>query len=226
MSVESRDTVRMMTALANPILGIKRLNSDYCNWYLKALHVAISDDKGVELCDVQALINHVNQEKESVLERQKYVNAVNQSLGGSDPNRTLYILRQLLDTEPMSELVVLEFAAALYHEEMNNFRSITEEDLSFEMICGAIRTLTQVAQVTQAVDGRNVTELLFVLEEPMLSFDGLNTSLTESYMAALTGLRNNKIRRGDFCNVLTHNEIQSCIITVNEDTERVGKLNF
>jgi hypothetical protein len=221
LSVESRDTVRMMAALAHPILGIKRLNPDYCNAYLKALHIAICcDDKGVELCDVQALINQVNHEKESMLERQKYVNAVNQSLRGPDPNRTLQILRQLLDTEPMSELVVLEFAAALYHEEMNNFRSITEEDLSFEMICGAIRTLTQVAQVTQAVDGRNVTELLFVLEEPMLSFDGLNTSLTESYMVALTDLRRGKIHRRDFCTVLTHNEIQSCIIKVNEDTER------
>lgn len=220
MSVESRDTVRMMTALAHPILGIKRLNPDYCHAYLKALHVAICGDKGIELCDVQALINQVNHERESVLERQKYVNAVNQSLEGSDPNRTLRILRQLLDTEPMSELVVLEFAAALYHEEMNNFRSVTEEDLSFEMICGAIRTLTQVAQVTQAVDGRNVTELLFVLEEPMLSFECLNTSLTESYMAALTDLRRGKVRREDFCAVLTHNEIQSCILKVNEDAER------
>jgi hypothetical protein len=47
--------------------------------------------------------------------------------------------------------MVLEFASALYHEEMSNFRLLTEEDLSFEMICGAIRTLTQIAQVTQAV---------------------------------------------------------------------------
>lgn len=220
MSVESRDVVRMMTALAHPNLGIKRLNPDYCSAYLEALHSAICGDKGVELCDVQALINQVNHEKESLMERQRYVNAINISLEGSDPNRTLQILRQLLDTEPMSELVVLEFAAALYHEEMNNFRSITEEDLSFEMICGAIRTLTQVAQVTQAVDGRNVTELLFVLEEPMLSFDCINTSLTESYMAALTEIRRDKIRRGEFCTVLTHNEIQCCIIRVNEDVDR------
>ena len=220
LAVESRDQRRMMAALSHPILAMKGLNPEYCSAYMTALHSAISGDKGVERCDLQAIINQVNNEKESVMERQRFVNAVNHSLEGSDPARTLQLLRNLLDTEPMSELVVLEFAAALYHEEMNNFRAITEENLSFEMICGAVRTLTQVAHVTQAVDGRNVAELLFVLEEPMLSFDGVNTSMTESYMAALTELRREKSRRGDFCSVLTHNEIQCCIIQVNEDLER------
>lgn len=220
LAVESRDQRRMMTALSHPILGIKRLIPEHSTAYMVALHSAISGDKGVERCDLQAIINQVNIDKESLLDRQRYVNAVNASIGGSDPSRTLQLLRNLLETEPLSELVVLEFAAALYHDEMNHFRSITEEDLSFEMICGAIRTLTQVAHVTQAIDSRNVTELLFILEEPMLSFDGVNTSMTESYMAALTELRRDKIRRGEFCTVLTHNEIQCCIIQVNEDSNR------
>ena len=217
LAVESRDVRRMMTALSHPILGIKRINPNYCADYMQALNSAISGDKGVERCDLQAIINQVNHDKETVMERQRYVDAINVSLGGPDPNRTLQLLRLLLETEPMSELVVLEFAAALYHEEMNHFRSVTEEDLSFEMICGAIRTLTQVAHVTRAVDSRNVAELLFILEEPVLSFDGVNTSMTESYMAALTALRREKNQRGDFCSVLTHNEIQCCIIQVNED---------
>ena len=106
-------------------------------------------------------------------------------------------------------------AAALYHEEMSHFRSATEADLNFEMICGAVRTLTQVAQVTRAVDGRKVTELLCALEEPLLSFEGVNSSLTESYMAALSEFRLGKFQRSEFCTVLTHTEIQSCITQVN-----------
>lgn len=56
------------------------------------------------------------------------------------------LLRQLLDTEPLTDLVVFEFAAALYHEEMNHFRAMTREDLNEHMILGAIRTLTQVTR--------------------------------------------------------------------------------
>lgn len=53
-------------------------------------------------------------------------------------------MRKLLDTDPLTDLVVFEFAAALYHEEMNHFSAMTREDLNEDMILGAIRTLTQV----------------------------------------------------------------------------------
>ncbi len=143
---------------------------------------------------------------------------MNRALDDSNAERTFQLLCQLrdaTDTSDSGQLVLLEMAAALYHEEMSHFRSATEADLNFEMICGAVRTLTQVAQVTRAVDGRKVTELLFALEEPLLSFEGVNSSLTESYMAALSEFRLGKFQRSEFCTVLTHTEIQSCITQVN-----------
>jgi len=50
-----------------------------------------------------------------------------------------------------------------------------------------------------------------MLEEPTLSFEGINSSLTEAYMSSLIELRHNKVRQGEFCAVLTHSEIQNCI---------------
>ena len=50
-----------------------------------------------------------------------------------------------------------------------------------------------------------------MLEEPTLSFEGINSSLTEAYMTSLIELRHNKVRQGEFCAVLTHSEIQNCI---------------
>ena len=162
----------------------------------------------------------MNQKEESVRERQGLVNSLNRSLDGADASRTLQLLHQVLKECGSTDLEVLDMAAALYHEEMSNFRVATGEDLNVEMVVAAARTLTQVARVTQAVDKRNLMELLFVLEEPMLSFDGVNTSRTESYMAGLSDLRRSKMRRGEFCTVLTHTEIQGCIIQVNEELER------
>lgn len=216
LALESRDQSRVMDALSSPVLAIKNLQAEFCPDYISALRLAVNGDRGIEREKVQQVIDQVNQENEAVRDRQRYVGAINRSLDNSDPRRTLQLLRQLLDTDPSSELNVLEFAAALYHEEMRYFRSVTEEPLDYEMICGAIRTLTQVAHVTQAVDGRNVTDLLFTLEEPLLSFDGVNTSMTESYMVALTEMRRLKMRNKDFCDILTHTEIQSCIAQVNE----------
>lgn len=220
LTLESRDQRRFIQALSHPILAIKRIQPDRAAAYIAALRSAISGSKGIEHCNLQTIVDQVNEEHESVAERDRCIEAINRALDGDDPQRTLLLLRQLIETDPSSELAVLELAAALYHEEMNSFRSVTEEDLGYEMIVGAIRTLTQVAHVTQAVDGRNVAELLFVLEEPLLSFDGVNTSLTESYMASLTALREEKKRRRDFCTVLTHNEVQCCIFQVNEEVER------
>lgn len=164
------------------------------------------------------LSRQANRDEESVRDRQDQIDALNRSLDGPDARKTLALLKRLLcldeatgSSASSAELTVLDEAAALYHEEMSHFRMATGEHLSYEMICGAVRTLTLVAQVTRAVETRKVTELLFALEEPLLSFDGVNTSQTESYMAALTELRKQKIQRNDFCSVLTHTEIQSCI---------------
>lgn len=68
--------------------------------------------------------------------------------------------------------------------------------------------------MTQAVESQSVTELLFVLEEPMLSFEGVDTSMTQSYLGALQALRAQKTEMGFFCSVLTHAEIQHCISQV------------
>ena len=160
------------------------------------------------------MIDQINGEQESLDERALDVEDINISLGSCDALHTLHLLRQLLDTDPMTDLVVFEFAAALYHEEMTHFRSVTGEDLTEEMILGAVRTLTQVAAVTQAVDSQSVSELLFILEEPMLGFEGVETSMTDSYLTSLAQLRADKNRVGHFCSVLTHGEIQHCISQV------------
>lgn len=218
------DPQRLLKALSHPKLAIHRVRSNCGPAYVTALRSSI-DQRGMERCDLQKIIDEVNREEESVRERQGLVEALNRSLESSDATRTFQLLRQVIKESGSSDLEVLDIAAALYHEEMSHFRSATGEDLSPEMICAAVRTLTQVARVTQAVDRRNVTELLFVLEEPLLSFDGVNTSRTESYMAGLSELRRSKIRRGEFCSVLTHTEIQGCITQVNEDSEQEGAMD-
>ena len=153
LAVESRDQRCLMAAVAHPLLNIKRVVQQHCSPYMTALRSEVGRDRGIEREHLQRVIDRVNEEQQSVNDRQQYVDAVNRSLGAlnPEPERTLHLLRQLLDSDPSTGLSVLEFASALYHEEMSNFRSLTEEDLSFEMICGAIRTLTQIAQVTQAV---------------------------------------------------------------------------
>ena len=76
------------------------------------------------------------------------------------------------------------------------------------------KRLVQVAAVTQAVDSQSVSELLFLLEEPLLSFEGVDTSMIQSYLSALQALRAYKKDAALFCSVLTHAEIQHCISQV------------
>ena len=47
----------------------------------------------------------------------------------------------------------------------------------------------------------------FVLEKPMLRFDGVDIIMTKSYMKVLILNSTRENRRGDFCSMLTRNEI-------------------
>ena len=46
---------------------------------------------GIEECNLQTMVDQVNTEQESFGERQLYVQAINRSLGGSDPHHTLQV---------------------------------------------------------------------------------------------------------------------------------------
>ena len=226
LAVEQSDSALMMSALRNPILSVARLRPDLASSYFQALASVVAS-KGIERCDLQSIVDRVNADHESFRERDQHVKAINKSLASvhRDATRTLVMLRQLFEktsgtSDEFSNLTVLDMAAPLYHEEMANFRQMTEEDLNFQMICGAVRTLTRVAQVTQAVESRNVADLLFVLEDPLLGFEGFNSSMTTDYLVALGDMRREKVKAREFCPVLTHIEIQQCITQVNEGTSR------
>lgn len=61
LAVESRDRRRLMTALAHPVLAIKRVRPEHGTAYFTALRLAINGDRGIELCHLQKLIDQVKE---------------------------------------------------------------------------------------------------------------------------------------------------------------------
>ena len=94
-------------------------------------------------------------DEDSFLDRQVHVAAINEALaaGRSGAGRTVALIGRLIEADAAAcgapDATLLALAGPLYHDEMAHFRRMTDEDLDYEMICGAVRTLSRVARVTQ-----------------------------------------------------------------------------
>ncbi|KAK3096452.1 hypothetical protein FSP39_000292 [Pinctada imbricata] len=221
------DKELLLSALKSPSLGIRNVQDDNIDFYVISLRDAREnkqnnnngEDVVLEKDEIQQAVNTANLEASAEYQKAQAVIAINEAI---DTCEAQELMKALLN--PKAQLPpVHEFAFNLYFEEFHNMKDEKQADLEYEEIFAAVKVLSAVASINQAVDMGNHSATFEALRNPEACISNLDEPNADRYQASLEKAKHNK--REAPCEQLTHYEICTCVDQVNqqvhEEHERI-----
>ncbi|XP_071965733.1 ras GTPase-activating-like protein IQGAP1 isoform X2 [Antedon mediterranea] len=221
-ALENQNANVVLKALSNKILGLKNVDPDNIEWYMKELQAA-RDAKGQRLDkdEIQASINAANAKAKSQKDLSKAVADINAAICAENSAETLKALKRPEANLPK----VHDNGEQLYQSELKEIRDTNEEDLNHQQLSVAVQVLSAVVLINDALNTGSSDETINALLNPDATLDDVESDLSyaERYYSTLTAARQTKAEDG--INFLTQEEVQQCIEivnqTVHEEQERI-----
>uniref|UniRef100_A0A674I7N2 IQ motif containing GTPase activating protein 1 n=1 Tax=Terrapene triunguis TaxID=2587831 RepID=A0A674I7N2_9SAUR len=206
--LEQGDALALFEVLTSPALGLRGLQRENCDWYLKQL---LSDRQQKQ--EVwKSICNHC--------ERLGAVARINSAIQMGIAEKTV---AELLNPEAQLPQVY-PFAADLYQRELATLQQQSPEgNLTHPELSVAVEMLSSVALINRALDSGDVNTIWKQLSSPVTGLTNIEDENSQRYIDDLMKLKAQARTGGN--EFITWNDIQSCVdrvnIVVHEEHERI-----
>ncbi|XP_006030854.1 ras GTPase-activating-like protein IQGAP1 isoform X2 [Alligator sinensis] len=226
LALEQGDAVTLYEALTSPPLGLRGVQRENCDWYLKQL---LSDrqqkqESGLtgplQKEDLQQGVDAANSAAQQYQRKLASVVRINAAVRSGDADKTVAELMH-----PEAQLPqVYPFAAALYQKELATLQQQSPSgNLTHPELSVAVEMLSSVALINRALDSGDVNTVWKQLSSPVTGLTNIEDENSQRYIDALMKLKAQAHMEGN--EFVTWNDIQSCVdrmnIVVHEEHERI-----
>ncbi|KAL3866731.1 hypothetical protein ACJMK2_044012 [Sinanodonta woodiana] len=221
------DKKQLLECLKSSHLGLRNVKDENVDFYMVRLQEAVEVKRinnnvevvSLEKDEVQTAVNTGNLDADTEYQKTLSVQNINKAVG--ERNQEL-LMKQFQN--PSSQLPpVYSFAAVLYMEEFHNMKAEKEDDLDYDEIFAAVKVLSAIASINNAVDTGSIHGTLSALNDPNACIPNVDDHHEDRYHKCLAAAKLKKM--GETCDLLTHHEICSLVDEVNqqvhEEHERI-----
>ncbi|XP_056022517.1 ras GTPase-activating-like protein IQGAP1 isoform X2 [Ostrea edulis] len=212
------DNAIILQILKSPSLGIRGVQDENIDYYVQRLE-EVRDVKqnnnsnevvALEKEEIQQAVNMGNLDADKEYQRARAVDLINEAIDSCDADQLLKALQK-----PEAQLPpVFDFANALYFEEFHNMRDEKQSELDYDEISAAVRVLSSVAKINEAVDVGDQERTYKALCNSEACIPNLDETNADRYQILL---QESKEAKSDSpCDLLTHYEICTCVDQVNQ----------
>lgn len=197
------------------IRGVQDENIDYYVQRLDELKDIKQNNNSNEVVtldkeEIQQAVNKANLDADKEYQKARAVELINEAIDSCDSEQLLKALQN-----PSAQLPpVFDYACALYFEEFHNMRDEKQSELDYDEISAAVRVLSAVAKINEAIDVRDPDRTLKALTSPEACIPNLDETNADRYQTQLWERKQAKSESP--CDLLTHFEICTCINVVND----------
>ncbi|OWF47735.1 ras GTPase-activating-like protein IQGAP1 isoform X2 [Mizuhopecten yessoensis] len=235
------DPKLLLQALKSQYLGLKGVQDDNIAYYEERLKESFEnkqnnngeEDVILEREEIQQAVSTANLDADVEYQKAQCVVAINTAINSGDPAVLMRVLQN-----PAAKLPpVIPYGDVLYLEEFFNMRQEKQDDLDYDEIFAAVKVLSAVAAINEAVEVGDQDATFKALANEDACIPNLEDQNLDRYQKGLVHARATKtesiqeaddesaMTAGVPCTLLTHFEICSCVDQVNqqvsEEHERV-----
>ncbi|XP_060062495.1 ras GTPase-activating-like protein IQGAP1 [Ylistrum balloti] len=225
------DPTLLLQALKSQYLGLKGVKDDNIPYYRERLKESYEnkqnnngeEDVILEREEIQQAVSAANLDADVEYQKAQSVIAINAAITNGDPAMLMRALQN-----PAAKLPpVNPYGDALYLEEFFNMRQEKQDDLDYDEIYAAVKVLSAVAAINEAVEVGDQGATYKTLANEDACIPNLEEQNLDRYQKGLVNARATKTESiqeaGESaekvsvpCTLLTHFEICSCVDQVNQ----------
>ncbi|XP_060116396.1 ras GTPase-activating-like protein IQGAP1 [Heteronotia binoei] len=226
LALEQEDAAVLYEALSTAALGLRGLQPENRDWYLKQLlrdkqqKQEVGGGGPLQKEDLQAGVDMANRMAQQYQHRLAAVGRINVAVRNGDAEKTAVELMN-----PEAQLPpVYPFAAELYQKELATLQQQSPTgNLTHPELSVAVEMLSSVALINRALDSGDVSLVWKQLSSPVTGLTNVEDENSQRYIDDLLKLKAQA--RDEGTQFITWNDIQSCVdhvnIVVHEEHERI-----
>ncbi|XP_043536430.1 ras GTPase-activating-like protein IQGAP1 [Chiloscyllium plagiosum] len=231
-ALEQQDGTALYNALKSPALGLRDVELDNCDWYLKQL----SSDKQLKAQEqgskdpltkeeLQVGVDQANQDSRRFRKMLEAVSRINAAIrkGVAEDTVTELMNRdaQLPEVHP--------FAAELYQQELSTLQQQSHQgNLTHAELAVAVEMLSSVALINRALEAGDVNGVWRQIQNPVTGLTNVDDGNAQRYVDEL--MRMKAKARAESNEFLTWNDIQGSVdqvnIVVQEEHDRIKAIGL
>ncbi|KAH1184494.1 hypothetical protein KIL84_015110, partial [Mauremys mutica] len=226
LALEQGDVLALFEVLTSPALGLRGLQRENCDWYLKQLLSDRQQKQEAGLAgplqkeELQSGVDAANSAAQQYQRRLGAVARINSAIQTGIAEKTV---AELLNPEAQLPQVY-PFAADLYQRELATLQQQSPEgNLTHPELSVAVEMLSSVALINRALDSGDVNTIWKQLSSPVTGLTNIEDENSQRYIDDLMKLKAQARTGGN--EFITWNDIQSCVdrvnIVVHEEHERI-----
>ncbi|CAM5087688.1 unnamed protein product [Natator depressus] len=226
LALEQGDALALFEVLTSPALGLRGLQRENCDWYLKQLLSDRQQKQETGLAgplqkeELQPGVDAANSAAQQYQRRLGAVARINSAIQIGIAEKTV---AELLNPEAQLPQVY-PFAADLYQRELATLQQQSPDgNLTHPELSVAVEMLSSVALINRALDSGDVNTIWKQLSSPVTGLTNIEDENSQRYIDDLMKLKAQAHTEGN--EFITWNGIQSCVdrvnIVVHEEHERI-----
>ncbi|CAM4531333.1 ras GTPase-activating-like protein IQGAP1 isoform X1 [Lepidochelys kempii] len=226
LALEQGDALALFEVLTSPALGLRGLQRENCDWYLKQLLSDRQQKQETGLAgplqkeELQPGVDAANSAAQQYQRRLGAVARINSAIQIGIAEKTV---EELLNPEAQLPQVY-PFAADLYQRELATLQQQSPDgNLTHPELSVAVEMLSSVALINRALDSGDVNTIWKQLSSPVTGLTNIEDENSQRYIDDLMKLKAQAHTEGK--EFITWNDIQSCVdrvnIVVHEEHERI-----
>uniref|UniRef100_A0A8C0IN70 Ras GTPase-activating-like protein IQGAP1 n=1 Tax=Chelonoidis abingdonii TaxID=106734 RepID=A0A8C0IN70_CHEAB len=226
LALEQGDALALFEVLTSPALGLRGLQRENSDWYLKQLLSDRQQKQEAGLAgplqkeELQSGVDAANSAAQQYQRRLGAVARINSAIQIGIAEKTV---AELLNPEAQLPQVY-PFAADLYQRELATLQQQSPEgNLTHPELSVAVEMLSSVALINRALDSGDVNTVWKQLSSPVTGLTNIEDENSQRYIDDLMKLKAQARTGGN--EFITWNDIQSCVdrvnIVVHEEHERI-----
>uniref|UniRef100_A0A674IBR5 IQ motif containing GTPase activating protein 1 n=1 Tax=Terrapene triunguis TaxID=2587831 RepID=A0A674IBR5_9SAUR len=206
--LEQGDALALFEVLTSPALGLRGLQRENCDWYLKQL---LSDRQQKQEAGLAGPLQ--KEELQSGVDAANRLGAVARINSAIQMGIAEKTVAELLNPEAQLPQVY-PFAADLYQRELATLQQQSPEgNLTHPELSVAVEMLSSVALINRALDSGDVNTIWKQLSSPVTGLTNIEDENSQRYIDDLMKLKAQARTGGN--EFITWNDIQSCVDRVN-----------
>ncbi|XP_067411480.1 ras GTPase-activating-like protein IQGAP1 isoform X2 [Emydura macquarii macquarii] len=226
LALERGDALALFEHLTSQSLGLRGLQRENCDWYLKQLLSDRQQKQESSLAgplqkeELQTGVDAANNAAQQYQRRLGAVARINSAIQMGVAEKTVAEL-----VNPEAQLPqVYPFAADLYQRELATLQQQSPDgNLTHPELSVAVEMLSSVALINRALDSGDVNTVWKQLSSPVTGLTNIEDENSQRYIDDLMKLKAQAHTEGN--EFVTWNDIQSCVdrvnIVVHEEHERI-----
>ncbi|XP_059496203.1 ras GTPase-activating-like protein IQGAP1 isoform X1 [Stegostoma tigrinum] len=231
-ALEQQDGTALYNALKSPALGLRDVELDNCDWYLKQL----SSDKQLKAQEqgskepltkeeLQFGVDQANQDGRQFRRMLEAVSRINAAIRKGVAENTV---TELMNRDAQLP-EVYPFAAELYQQELSTLQQQSHQgNLTHAELAVAVEMLSSVALINRALEAGDVNGVWRQIQNPVTGLTNVDDGNAQRYVDELMRMKARARAEGN--EFLTWNDIQGSVdqvnVVVQEEHDRIKAIGL